>query len=185
LQFDQPFGLDANGEIFLRTAGGEFLTPLRSAPVTVIGAAREIGRSCGIGSNVWLDDDYRGVATIHGLHEVSAFSQPTCVDAHVAHAEALEPAHTLLNDLLTRAALFAGVGALLVLIASRWMSAPVRRLAQSARALEAGDFDRPIPTGGPSEVRELARSFAAMARALGDQMAREQRARLEAESANR
>jgi signal transduction histidine kinase len=103
----------------------------------------------------------------------------------VSRAEVFAPAAALLSDLRARAFEFAVVGIILALIAAHWMSAPVQRLAASARALERGEFGGPIPASGPSEIRALAAAFAAMARALGEQMAREQRARQDAESANR
>jgi signal transduction histidine kinase/ActR/RegA family two-component response regulator len=184
LLFEQTFGLGAGGDVFLRDAVDQFLTPPRSAGGTSIGAQREFGRDC-VEPSEWTADDYRGHGTFHGVYPVSAFSQPTCVDAHVEYDEALAPASTLLNELLTRAVLLGVVGVILALGASRWMIGPLRRLADSARALTAGEFARPVPAGGPSEVRELARCLAAMASALGEQISREQSARQEAERANR
>jgi signal transduction histidine kinase len=60
----------------------------------------------------------------------------------------------------------------------------VRRLAASARKLQTGRFDRPIPVAGPSEVRALGRAFNAMGNDLAELVAKEQAARRVAEDAN-
>ena len=91
----------------------------------------------------------------------------------------------LLHDLVVPGTIFAVIAMLMALVASHSMTSPLRRLAASARALAAGDFSKQMPVGGPSEVRKLARSFSAMTQALGEQMAREQQARKDAEAANR
>src|SRR5262245_21843279 len=184
LLFEQTFGLGSGGDVFLRDAVDQFLTPPRTEGGTAIGARREFDRPCTEASEGTAPDS-RGRVTFHGVYPVSAFSQPTCVDAHVPYDEALAPAGMLRNELLTRALLLGGVGVILALSASRWMIGPLRRLGDSARALTAGNFARPVPAGGPSEVRELARCLAAMASALGEQISREQSARREAEQANR
>ena len=182
---DNPVGLGTTGEMFLRNVVGTFMTPPRFGGAGVPVAFAEWSHGCGLGASEWVDIDYRGVTTIHGLHDLSSFAEPLCVDAHVSRAEALEPAAALLSDLRARAAQFAAVGIVLALIAAHWMSAPVQRLVASAHALERGEFAGPIPASGPSEIRALAAAFATMARALGEQVAREQRARHDAESANR
>jgi signal transduction histidine kinase/CheY-like chemotaxis protein len=182
--FEQPAGLGVSGEVFLQNSGGTFLTPSRFGGTSVPPDFAEGNRSCRSGPSERNDIDYRGVDIIQSVQPVSAFADPTCVDAHVSHDEALAPATVLLADLVTRAGLFSVVGVVIALIASYWMSAPVQRLAASARALQSGDFDRPIPTSGPSEIRALAHAFKAMAGELGEQMARAQTARREAEKAN-
>jgi signal transduction histidine kinase len=80
---------------------------------------------------------------------------------------------------------FVLVGVVLSLVAAHWIAAPVRRLALSARKLQAGQFERPLPLGGPSEVRALGRAFNAMSNDLAELVAREQTARRYAEDANR
>jgi two-component system, OmpR family, sensor histidine kinase PrrB len=64
----------------------------------------------------------------------------------------------------------AGLGALLLLVAGAgvWLAAdvvlrPLRRLrAATAGIATEGDLDRPVPVGGPAELRDLAGSFNAM-----------------------
>lgn len=184
--FDERSALGL-GEVFLRDAAGTFLTSARySATQTPPGAGHtEANRSCLNGPTEWRDIDYRGIDTFHGLHPVTGFAGGACVDAHVVVNDALAPAETLLSTLVTRAGIFAALGLVIGLLASRWLAAPVLRLAASARALQEGDFEKPIRIDGPSEVRELGRSLATMARALGEMVGRERRARQEAETANR
>ena len=76
-------------------------------------------------------------------------------------------------------------GIVLSLLAAHWISAPVRRLAASARKLQTGRFTRPLPLGGPSEVRALGRAFNEMSNDLAELVAKEQAARRDAEDANR
>lgn len=186
-----PFFDDASsfgdGEVFLRDAAGTFLTPARYASGEDPPGSHSVEAEyrCGERASEVRAVDYRGIETIHGLHPVVGFANGACVDAHVPVDEALEPAQALLTVLIGRGALFALLGLVLGLLASRWLAAPVFRLAASARALQDGDFDRPIPIDGPSEVRALGRSLATMARALGEMVGRERRARHEAETANR
>jgi signal transduction histidine kinase/CheY-like chemotaxis protein len=178
-------GLGSQGEVFLIDADANFLTPPRHAAPPGAAAIAEPVRQCMQGPAEVVDIDYRGVQTIHGLRPLQLFAGGACVDAHLGYDEALAPAEALVTDLVLRAGLFALVGALLSLIASHWIAAPVRRLARSVRALEAGEFDRPVRVGGPSEIRSLARAFARMKRSLADLIAREQAARREAEVASR
>lgn len=181
--FEQPVGLGGSGEVFLADSEGAILTPVRFPGVTRP-VAMTAEHSCVSGPFERDDIDYRGVGVIRGVVSVSAFAHPLCVDAHVAREEALAPAVDLLNDLIERATLLSIVGALLGLVAAYRISAPVQRLAVSARALQAGDFARKIPMSGPSEIQALARALEQMARELGEQIARAQRARQDAEAAN-
>ncbi len=187
----QPFFGDRSsfgeGEAFLRTSAGSVITAARYAPgETPPGMAlTEAAHTCFDGGSEWRDIDYRGVETIHGLYPVHGFMGGVCVDAHLPVSESLAPADALLTVLVQRAGVFVVLGLLLGLMASRWLAAPVFRLAASARALQDGDFERPIPIDGPSEVRALGRSLATMARALGEMVGRERRARQDAETANR
>ena len=101
--------------------------------------------TCFSGPSDWRGIDYRGVQTIHGLHAVDGFMGSVCVDAHVPVSESLAPADALLSVLLGRAGIFVLLGLFLGLMASRWLAAPVFRLAASARALQDGDFESSDP----------------------------------------
>jgi diguanylate cyclase (GGDEF)-like protein len=162
--------LGASGEIFLADSDGHFLTTLRYPEPALPRSTSllESSAECRKGPSESIALDYRGVKTIHGIHPVPMFFGGACVHAHVAYDEALAPADALLDQLTIRGALFALAGVVLSLLLGGWISSPVRRLALSARAMEKGDFNRPVPIAGPSEVRALGRGFSTMARAIAD-----------------
>jgi diguanylate cyclase (GGDEF)-like protein len=162
--------LGGTGEIFLIDKNGHFLTtPRYLGSSTFEGAAVvEPVAECLQGPTDLIGADYRGVKTLHGLRPVPLFFGGACIDAHLAYDEALAPAETLLSQLINGGVVFVWIGALLSLVASRWIAAPVKRLALAARALEGGNFNAPIPVSGPSEIRALARGFMNMARSVAD-----------------
>ena len=118
------------------------------------------------------------------LSEFSAAQIGRRVWAQAALRRSVGPPGKLRVD-RQRVAWFVVGGMVLSLVAAHWISAPVRRLALSARKLQTGQFERPLPLGGPSEVRELGRAFNAMSNDLAELVAKEQAARREAEDANR
>jgi signal transduction histidine kinase len=64
--------------------------------------------------------------------------------------------------LITNMLIIVGVLALLSLVAVRWVTRPLHRLAEAAEAL-GRDINRPpLPESGPQEVRRAARAFNAM-----------------------
>ena len=183
--FADRSGLGADGEVVLVDADGRFLTPPRYSQASTPAGARvtEPVAECHAGARSAHGLDYRGVETFHGLTPVAVVGGG-CVDAHFAYAEALAPAEQLRSELIARGGVFALAGALLSLLAAQWIAGPVRRLVAAARGVQAGQFSRPVPLAGPTEVRELGRAFASMADALGRLVTREQAARAEAERAN-
>jgi signal transduction histidine kinase len=185
--FQDRSGLGPTGEVFLTDPDGRLLTPLRygqSGPQPPGVDVAEPLHACSTTSGELIDIDYRGVRTVHGYRPVAAIGGG-CIDAHVPYADALGPADAQRTALVARGVMFVLLGALLSVLAARRIAAPVQRLAESARALQAGHFSEPVPVAGPSEVRALGRAFAAMAADLAKLVTREQAARQEAERANR
>jgi signal transduction histidine kinase len=183
--FDDQSGLGRNGEVFLADHDGRFLTPVpKEGPAIPADRAAAFLRDCRVGSDAFVDVDYRGIKTIQSFRPLSAFGT-ACVAARVGYDEALAPAERLRADLIVRAGWFVMIGAILSLLIAQWIASPVRRLAASARKLQTGRFDRPIPLAGPSEVRSLGVAFNAMGNDLAELVAREQGARRDAEAANR
>jgi signal transduction histidine kinase/ActR/RegA family two-component response regulator len=185
--FADRSGLGRTGEVFLTDAEGRFLTPARYGS----GEPRPVGAditepldACRASAREVVTMDYRGVTTIHGIRPVSVIGGG-CVDAHISHDEALQPAEAQRAELILRGMQFTLVGALLSMLLARRISAPVRRLEKAARALQAGAFDAPVPVGGPNEMRTLGHAFREMAADLAQMVGREQAARREAEAANR
>jgi signal transduction histidine kinase len=51
------------------------------------------------------------------------------------------------------------VSVILAWLVSRWVTAPLRRLADAARSVAAGHYEQRVPLGGPAEVESLAADF--------------------------
>jgi signal transduction histidine kinase len=183
--FEGGAGLGSGGEVFLVDSDGQFLTAPRAGASRIAppDAAREILGRCAAGETEVLGVDYRGVRAIQSFRPIIALAG-ACVVARVDYADALAPAARLRADLVARGSWFVLAGAILSLVAAHWISSPLRRLVMSARQLQTGRFDRPIPIAGPSEVRALGRAFNAMGNDLAELVAKEQAARRDAESAN-
>jgi signal transduction histidine kinase len=130
------------------------------------------------------DVDDSGKALLRSFRLIAGLGT-ACLIASVDYAQTLAPAEQLRRQLFIRGGWFVLAGVVLSLVAAQWIAAPVRRLAVSARKLQTGRFDRPIPLAGPSEVRALGHAFNAMANDLAELVAKEQAARREAETANR
>lgn len=176
--------LGRSPEVFLMDSGGNFLSPSNRTLSPTPAQAGELHTRCSGGPNPFVDVDFNGVKSFQSFREVDVLGS-ACVGASLRYDEALAPAEQLRKDLGQRVAWFV-IGAIaLSLIAAHWISAPIRRLALSARRLQGGHFDRTIPLGGPSEVRALGRAFGAMSHDLEELVGREQTARRDAENANR
>jgi two-component system OmpR family sensor kinase/two-component system sensor histidine kinase BaeS len=70
------------------------------------------------------------------------------------------------RDLLTVAVISSVIGILFGVLMSRSLTAPLRRLAQAARAIGARNLSQRVEVSGSDEVKELARDFNEMAAAL-------------------
>ena len=171
-------------EVVLVDYRGEFLAPRRQ-DLSTLPADRlpEFLEHCRAGGT-FLGPDYRGLESFQSFRPLRTFGT-ACVAAIVEYEAAVAPAERLRADLVTRGAWFVVAGIILSLLAAQWISAPVRSLAASARRLQTGRFDRPIPLAGPSEVRALGHAFNAMGNDLAELVAKEQTARRVAEDANR
>jgi signal transduction histidine kinase/CheY-like chemotaxis protein len=182
--FDDQPDSERTAEVFLLDSNGEFLTPSsHSAPTTPAQVNGLLSR-CQPEADSFVDLDFSGVKSFQSLRPLNVLGR-ACVGASLPYARALAPAEKLRDDLIRRVAWFVGFGIVLSLLAAQWISAPVRRLAASARKLQTGQFERPLQLGGPSEVRALGRAFNAMSNDLAELVAKEQAARRDAEEANR
>ncbi len=70
----------------------------------------------------------------------------------------------LLTPLLKAALVGLGVSVLLAWLMSRWVTAPLRRLADAARSVAGGHYEQQVPLEGPAEVESLATDFNQMVR---------------------
>jgi len=183
-QFEDQSDLGRNGEVFLVDDDGQFLTPAKHSATIPADRAAEALKNCPSASDAFVGLDYRGTKTIQSFQPLRVLGA-ACIAASVGYEAALAPAERLRAVLVVRGGWFVVIGAILSLVAAQWISAPVRRLAMAAHTLQIGQFDRPMPLGGPSEVRALGRAFNAMGNGLAELVAKEQAARREAEEANR
>lgn len=182
--FDDQGGLGRAGEVFLVDRAGQYLTRTREdAPALSAERAAELIGRCQTATEASVDEDYRRIKTIESFRPLPVLGG-ACVVARMDYNETVAPAEKLRADLLTRSAWFLAIGVVVSLVAASWISAPVRRLAASARTLKTGRFDRPLPLAGPSEVRALGSAFNAMGNDLAELVAKEQAARREAEAAS-
>ena len=182
--FDDQGGLGRAGEVFLVDRTGQYLTPRREdAAALSAERAAELVQRCQTATEGEVDVDYRQIKTIESFRPLPVLGG-ACVVARMDYNETVAPAERLRADLITRGAWFLVVGVMVSLIAAQWISAPVRRLVSTARRLQIGRFDRPLPLAGPSEVRALGHAFNVMGNDLAELVAKEQAARREAEAAN-
>jgi len=81
--------------------------------------------------------------------------------------QASNPRSPIYAQVLGQLALAGCLGGLLSVLAAlliaESVSRPLRRLTQAASAIAQGDYDQTVPVQGPTEVRELAANFNAMA----------------------
>jgi signal transduction histidine kinase len=165
--FDQPSGLGRTGRVQL-----------------VDGVDDRVRAACRTGAGQTIEEGEAGARTIVGYAPVRTLGD-ACIEAALDYSEAVAPAEELRDALAQRGVWFALLGAVVSLVLAQLIAAPVRKLAASARALQAGDFGRRVPIAGPREIRELGRAFVGMAVDLASMIEGEQAARREAETANR
>jgi hypothetical protein len=110
--FSQRAGLGESGEVFLTDAAES-----RSRRCGSHRRDRRTGRLAGTvaalrgGPDEDITYDYRGVMTVHAFRPATVLDGG-CIDAHVNHAEALEPSESLRAELIGRGSAFVLMGAL-------------------------------------------------------------------------
>ena len=98
--------------------------------------------------------DYRGIQTVHGFRPATILDGGCIAMRMSVTPKRWRPSESLRSELASgRGAAFVLMGALLLLIAAQRIAAPVgKRLADSARQMQAGRLTEVIPIGGPTEV---------------------------------
>jgi PAS domain S-box-containing protein len=163
--FSDRYTRGQSEETFLKDAAGRFLTPPKHPPE---GLAQVTPDPCSTAPDTEvLDKDYRGVAVIRGFRRVPEIDN-ACVVAQIDQSEAFSQTNTLRKKVEIVSAVLAVLAIACSLLFAQLVSRPMNQLSMRARLLQAGDYDSPVPLGGPSEVRTFARTFAAMARSLKD-----------------
>src|SRR4029079_16530292 len=89
-----------------------------------------------------------------------------CIVALIDQAEAFAPTKRIAREVAEVSGLLAMVAIGFSLVLAQLFSRPMKRLTRRARSLQRGDFDSPVPVGGPAEVRMFAQTFQAMAVSL-------------------
>ncbi|MBM7114002.1 sensor histidine kinase [Archangium primigenium] len=176
--FLNPYGLGASGETFLADSQGFFITPPKYPSHS--GHSHSIDArpmlTCLSGQDAaMLAPDYRGVPVIHSFRYIEEIGGG-CIMAHIDQDEAFVPARQLGRRVVEASVALVLVTVALSFLFARRLSLPVFGLIRSTSALRAGDFDAPVESGGPRELRTLALSFTDMARSLRESSA--ERARL-------
>ena len=178
---ESPSGLPPESDLSIVDYDGNVLaTTASTAPAISEGFLK----NCRDGADALIDLDEKGKRAFRSFRPIAGLGT-ACIAARVDYDQTLAPAEQLRRQLFINGAWFVLAGIVLSLVAAQWIAAPVRRLALSARTLQTGRFDRPIPPSGPSEVRALSRAFNAMGNDLAELVAKEQAVRREAEAANR
>jgi PAS domain S-box-containing protein len=166
--FLDRYGLGQSGETFLTDAKGFFLTPPKYPGPT--GETRPIGgapiKMCLQGMDGEVPGEgYRGVAVIHGFRYVPEIGGG-CIMTLIDQSEAFAPTKRIAREVAEVSGLLAMVAIGCSLVLAQLFARPMKRLTGRARSLQRGDFDSPVPVGGPAEVRMFAQTFQAMAHSL-------------------
>jgi PAS domain S-box-containing protein len=167
--FGNPDGLGNSGETFLIDTAGRFLTPPnydQKADGRIPGELAIKAYSPRSDGEV-LDQDYRGVAVVHGFRCLPKIDN-VCVVAQIDQAEAFAQTNALRRKTVMVSAVLAMLAIACSLLFAQLVSRPMNQLSNRARLLQAGDYDSAVPVGGPSEVRTFARTFEKMARSVKD-----------------
>ena len=122
-----------------------------------------------------------------GEDQIASFTVSNISGAGLGTPDLFDPAPARISALVNRSLLWAGIGAavlgtMLVWLLSRRTLAPLQNLGAAARRLGGGDLAHRADTTGPTEIRELAHSFNAMAEGLEE--AERQRRNLTADVAH-
>ncbi|MCP3959605.1 MAG: HD-GYP domain-containing protein [bacterium] len=172
IDLEQLFLIDAGGEL-LWSAGqtpgieralleSDMVSQFAAQPVNVI-------------QQLQLEVDDKAQSTLVQVVPVSETGWG--VVAHKTTEVAFQQIRALVVRILMFSALAVLLALVLALIAARWFSLPIQRLAEASHEIAAGHFDRRVSTEGLSfEVAELAEDFNRMSDTVESYIARLQRA---------
>jgi PAS domain S-box-containing protein len=166
--FLDRYGLGYSGETFLTDARGFFLTPPKYPGQT--GESRPIsGRpmemcAAGMDGEI-LAEGYRGVPVIYGFRHVPEIGGG-CIMSLIDQAEAFAPTKRVAREVAGVSGLLAMLAIACSLMFAQLVSRPMKRLTSRTVSLQKGDFNSPVPVGGPAELRMFAQTFQAMALSL-------------------
>ena len=157
-------GLGPAGELAFYDARGALISAGKQIGSSAVNAGIELTNACAKGPGTMLVPDLDGRRYLFAYEPVPQIGG--CVAAGLDRATALASAASLRRTFIWLAILFSAVGFGIAYAVAWFLTKPIDRLERRVRALEAGDFDTPVPASGPSEIREFARAFGRMAVSL-------------------
>ena len=182
--FQDRAGLEVHGETFLTDAFGYRLTSEKYAAPRNVPVDMQTVRQCLSGATqATLTTDYRAVDVISGVRPSSIAGG--CIVANVMYDDTTLPVRRLGSMMAYAAVVLGLLGGLVSAFVAGLVTRPIDRLAEAARTLADGNLDAPVPVGGTSEIRQLARTLSNMATSIRDLVRREQTLRMQAEAASR
>jgi signal transduction histidine kinase len=182
--FEDRAGLDENGETFLTDELGYRLTTEQFASPVGFPVDMPTVRRCLMGtSESRLTTDYRATNVISGVRPNG--SAGGCIVVNVSYDDATLPLQRLGSLMIYAVVALGLLGGVASAIVAGLVTRPINRLAAAARAMGEGDLETPVPVGGASETRQLARTLSDMSASIRDLVRREQTLRIQAEAASR
>ena len=141
--------LDPRGRVLADSREGEGEIPLPTRQAIVQGGAPPQGRFRGGGEGLWL---YIAEPLVGGHWLLLASPRPALRTLQVWGEHMLRP-------LTLAGAIALALSIVLSWMVSRWVASPLKRVAEAARAVAAGEFNGELQLEGPEEARELAQAF--------------------------
>jgi signal transduction histidine kinase len=157
-------GLGPAGELAFYDARGALISAGKQIGSGAVNAGIELTSACAKGRGVMMARDLDGKRYLFAYEPVPQIGG--CVVAGLDRATALASAASLRRTFIWMAIVFSALGFAVAYGVAWFLTQPIDRLERRVRALEAGDFDTPVPASGPSEIREFARAFGRMAASL-------------------
>ena len=148
----------SSARIIIVSSQGEVLVDSRSTESPVSedvlqqsGEGQEIvrGRFGKPGEGIWL---YISQQLVQRFRIILATPRPTLLNLRLWW-------DTVLRPILQAAGIALLLSVFLSWLISRWVAAPLDRMAEVSRAVAAGDYEQRLQPGGPEEVRGLALTF--------------------------
>lgn len=151
-------GLEASvADRIVQSGDSVLLQPVRSE------SAQAIGRN---ESGTVIERNYLGHEVLSAYAPVKTQGADWGIVASIDTSEAFAPIATLTKTIIITAAGLLVAVALLSLVLARYLTRPIRALAEGVREVRAGDLDASVPVTSRDEVGDLTHSFNELSRGL-------------------
>ena len=141
--------INPHGEVLADSRSTESPVPQEVLQQSGIGQEIVRGRFGKAGEGIWL---YISQSLVQHFRIILASPRPTLMNLRLWWDSVLRP-------ILQAAGIALLLSIFLSWLMSRWVAAPLDRMAEVSRAVAAGDYDQRLQPGGPEEVRGLALTF--------------------------